>query len=431
MNEKINEILDCVSDISNNYIAEKELSGSEFNLLKISKITKDEVKNCMILAELLNPSGSHGQKSKFLKSFCENVLDIDVSEEEISRSDVFREYVIDSNRRIDIVIKTPLRFIPIEVKIDAKDQKAQCSDYYNFALQQKKDIQSRVYYLTIDGHLPRGEGCIGLTPKENADGTIEYEEVVPISFREHICMWLDSILADEEIKNKTILFTQISQFADSIKEVCGKMDDELKLKIAESISESSEKMKAAVAVADSVNRAKEDLIIRFLDSLTSEINIRIPALKRILDEDDYTYNNYSAVRNYYKHKHPKDYVSPSARYIFKNIDKHLDIAFTVGIVDALWMGLLVLKDRKDTGETLLSHKELKRYIVLPNGYRDENSLFYWEWLPEHSDDASYSPDFECADELFLNLFDDEKFEKFVNECMNKISQLFDKIKVYE
>lgn len=35
MNEKINEILDCVSDISNNYIAEKELSGSEFNLLKI------------------------------------------------------------------------------------------------------------------------------------------------------------------------------------------------------------------------------------------------------------------------------------------------------------------------------------------------------------------------------------------------------------
>lgn len=75
MNEKINEILDCVSDISNNYIAEKELSGSEFNLLKISKITKDEVKNCMILAELLNPSGSHGQKSKFLKSFCGNVLD--------------------------------------------------------------------------------------------------------------------------------------------------------------------------------------------------------------------------------------------------------------------------------------------------------------------------------------------------------------------
>ncbi|TAH59676.1 MAG: hypothetical protein EWM50_07655 [Gottschalkiaceae bacterium] len=39
------------------------------------------------------------------------------------------EYPIDEDRRIDIVIACASRFIPIEVKIHARDQYSQCYDY--------------------------------------------------------------------------------------------------------------------------------------------------------------------------------------------------------------------------------------------------------------------------------------------------------------
>ena len=58
-----------------------------------------------------------------------------MSADELATARVYREYMIDENRRIDLVIETNRKFIPIEVKIFATDQPEQCFDYYQEAKQ--------------------------------------------------------------------------------------------------------------------------------------------------------------------------------------------------------------------------------------------------------------------------------------------------------
>ena len=82
-----------------------------------------------------------------------------------------------------MVIITPQRFIPIEVKLYADDQKNQCFDYFNFA-KSKGVIASKVYYLTIDGHLPYENE--GLTPIVADNEVVGYEEIIPLSFSKNV-----------------------------------------------------------------------------------------------------------------------------------------------------------------------------------------------------------------------------------------------------
>ena len=58
----------------------------------------------------------HGQGAIFLRLFLDDVLGMPVnSEEELNYAVVTTEYLIDRERRIDIVIELGQRFIPIEV----------------------------------------------------------------------------------------------------------------------------------------------------------------------------------------------------------------------------------------------------------------------------------------------------------------------------
>lgn len=43
------------------------------------------------------------------------------------------EYLIDNGKRIDIMLQNPAFSVPIEVKINARDQQSQCYDYAAYA----------------------------------------------------------------------------------------------------------------------------------------------------------------------------------------------------------------------------------------------------------------------------------------------------------
>ena len=106
----------------------------EYNIFSVLEIQGKEVLTCRFLADLMNPRGQHGQGASFLRLFLDDVLGMPVnSEEELKDAVVTTEYLIDKERRIDIVIELGQRFIPIEVKIYEGEQKSQCYDYYTFA----------------------------------------------------------------------------------------------------------------------------------------------------------------------------------------------------------------------------------------------------------------------------------------------------------
>ena len=122
---------------------------SDYNVFHILGISAKEVIMCRFLADLINPEGQHGGGISFLKSFMHDVLnEYSMSDILLARTEVAAEYVIDNERRIDIVIQNPHFFIPIEVKIYAGEQEGQCYDYYQYAK------NSRLVYLTRFGNAP-------------------------------------------------------------------------------------------------------------------------------------------------------------------------------------------------------------------------------------------------------------------------------------
>ena len=122
---------------------------SDYNIFNILEITSKEVIICLFLADLLNPEGQHGCGILFLKSFVQQILKIySMSDLLLSRTDVTKEFVIDNERRIDIVIQNSRFFIPIEVKIYAGEQEGQCYDYFQYVR------NARLVYLTRFGDAP-------------------------------------------------------------------------------------------------------------------------------------------------------------------------------------------------------------------------------------------------------------------------------------
>lgn len=97
--------------------------------------------------DLLNPKGSHYLENIFLKEFV-NVLGLNFLECDYQSVQVYREYLIDSDRMIDLLIKSTCVSIPIEVKIHAIDQRNQCNDYFKYAR------NSKLIYLTKYGDSP-------------------------------------------------------------------------------------------------------------------------------------------------------------------------------------------------------------------------------------------------------------------------------------
>ena len=79
------------------------------------------------------------------------MLGLDIPDYKLEKAEVCREYTTQNGRRIDIVIRSKSKmfrlFIPIEVKIWARDINEQCKDYYEEA--KKYDDDAKIFYLEI------------------------------------------------------------------------------------------------------------------------------------------------------------------------------------------------------------------------------------------------------------------------------------------
>jgi len=417
-NKIIINMLSETTEIINKYSNEKKRKGEQFNLLSVSTVNRMERYMCRILAELINPYGTHGQDSLFLKSFAKDVLALEMTEFELENTNVYLEFATDKGRSIDIAISTPYKFIPIEVKIYAKDQEKQCSDYYDFAKTLNKKSVSQVYYLTLDGHLPRN--AEGLTAVKRNGEIVGYEEVVQISFNYDICNWLDKCI--EQTKDKLMLNFSLVQFKNAIESLGEGVNRELNEKIADTISKDAESMKSALAISSSINAAKEKFILNLFERFEREISLADLDLERLKNKFDYTYNNYEAVYNYYGHKKKKEI---TLVYKFKTIDeiKKYDefLLMEISVNGTIYFGFVIAENGENPQELAVSETVIREKLNISYGFRTEDWWFYWEYIPEDSDYYLQSnPDFRECNAAYLDLFDDEKLDIFVSRCIERI-----------
>jgi hypothetical protein len=176
-------------------------SGEHFNIYKVLGLTTREVKlHSRLLAELLDPEGSHLLKDFFLKEFIATLLaekkDIfkNLSTFETETANVKIEYhlgIIDlesnSGGRIDILIRDGQGMhIIIENKIYAGDQKDQLIRYNSI------NKKASLIYLTPDGRNPNSDA---------AGHLVKDKDFVCLSYASNILRWLQNCL--DKLPNMT------------------------------------------------------------------------------------------------------------------------------------------------------------------------------------------------------------------------------------
>jgi hypothetical protein len=242
--ESIETLLSQVSTITKKYDDIAKITGENFNVFSILGLSTNEVRaHSRMLAELLNPQGSHAMGDVFLKFFVKNLIpDNDLKEKYLtatSKANVVIEKWIgnvnddnDTGGFIDILIEFPnSEAIIIENKIYAGDQRSQLRRYHNY------NKKATLIYLTLDGKLAEDYTT------QNKKYINDAINPICLSYRDNIKIWLE--LCKKEAVNHPLVRETITQYIYLIKRLTHQtMNEEMKKEVFELILNSSKYTKA-------------------------------------------------------------------------------------------------------------------------------------------------------------------------------------------
>ena len=387
-------LLNDVKKISSHYDEVYRTTGAKFNIFQILRIEEKEVLICRFLTELLSPSGSHGQRSLFLKPFVKNVLKLTgISDSELERTEVSSEVYTQDNRRIDIVIRTKNYFIAVEVKINASDSNNQCKDYYEEAKRHCRDDKfAKIVYLTPDGR----------EPAENSRCGCE----ICISFKNDVREWLLSCLNFKEIEYAFAVRELIKQFLNA---VASMEDDDLKMKdIKDLFFKDAE-----------TGRAAKDIALALTSFIKDKRQELLEAVRDKVREDEN-----------FKNREPQGINDGWLEYEYDN-EKKIFVTLEFTKIDCTYVTFTKVGVNEQDKFRQAFHDQFRKYRGdIDPGYKKDPDYYYdyknlIDWEICYVDDKN-SPNFWFNDLNALNdttikiCFDQTKFDEFVELCAEKI-----------
>lgn len=302
------ELLKDVADLIARYEKTREAGRKPYNIFEVLGISYKEVIMCRFLTDLLNPSGAHHRGAVYLKLFLRDILCYsDLSDEEIEQCRVYSEFPIDQERRIDIVISSKTKFIPIEVKINAREQESQCYDYYQYAV--KNDKTAKVVYLTKFRTKPSGfstEKQIG-----NMKYNLQSDQIICVSFQKDIKLWIEKILEDEHGEMRPVM----EQFHYVVKQMTGQTDEGTQKMIKKMILENANNFRAGLEIANVMDAVKAELIVSVMKEFETQMKDleSTYSLEKEQKADWYRYESNATEAFYRKYS-----TYPGLNYVVKN-----------------------------------------------------------------------------------------------------------------
>lgn len=395
-------------------------SKTSYNLFETLEISGKEVLMCRFLADLLNPEGSHGCGILFLKTFLEEVLqEKRMPDSLLSHTIVTKEYVIDKDRRIDLVIQNADFFIPMEVKIYAGEQEGQCFDYFEHAK------NSKMVYLTRFGDTP----SLYSRKQRGGSGILSLSQIQCISWSEDISGWLDRRLGSlpQPVEEA------VQQYLDTIHRVSDGRKRKKMEKIMEVLHESPDYFAAGLEIERTMKQAKIKLIRMVFDDFKEAMEplTKKYGLELETDAKYYSYEN---------PKHDRFYdcysTYPGLNYVVKQAKfqkESLQMWFRIEIEQNLFAGFSLFdmeaepQDGYSKGyqvneitEGLINEaaKYLDREIIVP-----ENWWFAWNYSNgKRSYQEQEVPDFKAMNDCAVSLVDPETRKEYVKEAVAGFEQ---------
>tara|TARA_B110001469_G_scaffold125200_1_gene140191 strand:+ start:112 stop:1173 length:1062 start_codon:yes stop_codon:yes gene_type:complete len=220
--------------------------------MQIMGIGHYEVKtHSPILAELLNPKGSHGQGTAFLDRF---VKQLGLTSFDTKSATVQMEYhagqkTETTGGRIDILIRNNKGVgIVIENKIYAEEQDNQILRYHN------EFPKAQILFLTLDGAAPH-----------SAEGTPP-EMLQCISYGSHIITWLEA--CRKEAATVPIVRESITQYINLIKDLTHQnTNSRMSHKITDAALKDTDSLQAFFALRNAESDLKQCILETLYDRL--------------------------------------------------------------------------------------------------------------------------------------------------------------------
>jgi PD-(D/E)XK nuclease superfamily len=187
-------------------------NGENFNIFRVLNIRRYETRtHTPMLRELLDPNGSHGQGSAFLRLFLDrcDIKDFDAETATVKQEHHIGEKTQTSGGRLDLYLsdRTGVYQIGIENKIDAFEQENQIRRYQEFL---KNGI---LLYLTLGGSKPT-----------SYDSKTESSvKVKCISYKKHISAWLED--CQRHATTSPLVRETITQYLHLIRELTHQNED--------------------------------------------------------------------------------------------------------------------------------------------------------------------------------------------------------------
>ncbi len=413
-NEMLEKVILKMDELRTIEKEEKE----NLNILSILGKESDEVYMCRVLWAILDYA-ENGQKN-ILSGFIKRILKLNVDENEVNRAIVYREYCIpQNNRRIDIVIKTPDLFIPIEAKIYAGDQENQCADYLEYAGSYYSEPQDAIlFYLTEDKHKPSYYSISNNRELLNQIKLISWKEILD---------WLKGIECLEKNTSETV-----SQYCKALEDLLNVKKGDFNMGIDEMIN-SSDAMKAALEIESSINRKKIALLRtvyeEILERTSKESGFDFdPKLNELWD-----YNQ--AIVDFYSKKTSSS-TFPALTFklgLLETLDDgteyYLILRYEIDWYSFVGIAIMI-RDKEgqlhtaDNPSEELVHKAkslIKDSKQISSG---KDWWLYWEYVcsnsPKREDEKE--PNFRCMNEPYLSLFDENGRKKYVEQVVDLLKK---------
>ncbi|WP_427144048.1 PD-(D/E)XK nuclease family protein [Pseudomonas nitroreducens] len=248
--ENIQRLLHQASDWVRQDAARRTASGEDFNLYRIARIERAEVNtHSAMIAELLNPKGTHGVGPLFLQLM---LSQMDISHGcSLSEASVRKEQSFPyGHGRVDIAIHLRNHLILIENKIGAQDRDEQLKRYAEIGEASGKDWY--LWYLTRTGRAASKESHCGKTYR-------------PISYSEHILNWLEQCVTHSA--DKPALQQALIQYRNLVRTITGKTMAHTTREALIDLLSTEDDLKAADAISEALPYAKGAILFRFFQKV--------------------------------------------------------------------------------------------------------------------------------------------------------------------
>lgn len=245
--QKLETVKNLLNNANEQWSKQPKEKEDHFNVFRLCGIDHYENSHSRILAELLNPKGSHELGNIFLQEFLKILNNHSQSEDEYASfkniDEVRREYSTEDGR-FDILLtdNNNNNTIIIENKINAPEGEQQLERYAGW---NKKGGKTLLLFLTLDGR--------------TAQSTDDHSSYLPISYKETILEWLKQCEKLEQCQEKPFLHTAIQQYQNLIKELTGKTKEKyLMPNVIDVIKESKENLWGAYLIENNFPKAYTD-----------------------------------------------------------------------------------------------------------------------------------------------------------------------------